>query len=663
MSTPSSASLHPASQPPYTVDLCAYYTCNNAALVQVKASDDASGPDHVPSSVVLVIDVSGSMASPASMHDDSDGASGLSQLDIVKHASRTILESLHEDDQIAVVAFASQVRIVFPLATMTPNNRREAWKAVDGLRPASCTNLYGGLIRALDMIKDHDEMPSNPSIMLLTDGMPNISPPRGEIQSLRNYLDANPLLNQVRIATFGFGYQLDSQLLADIATLGRSLYAFIPDASFVGTVFVNAVSNVLASASTSQMTLKLEAADGVTLTGITSGQSFQKTHWGLSVELPSLLYGQTLEVLVQTSGDQSKEPFQAFLESKDLEESLEVSPCYIDAMDSEEAYLCRAQVRSELIQCIRQAGRCSSDEDLKKGQVRVAEARQRVAELGSKSSSTEVEKMKQDLDGQITEAYSRLDWHKRWGGHFTLSLASAHSLQQCSNFKDPGVEHYATAKFSLIRDASEAKFVELPPPKPSRTVYKEVSSMRTYYCSSTPCFASGLVRMADGTRVSITDIKAGFLLDSPNGPVGVRCVVETPVPVGTAGLVDLGQNVRVTPWHPVRPAGGGGLGWKYPYEVATPRWLSCTSVFSLVLEDGGSVFRIGDHDAVALGHGLVDPVAAHDYLGTELVLNDLSGMEGWAAGHVTLPVDPVLRDPVTSLIVGFKSNTTTETAA
>ena len=658
MSAPSSVLLQPMNQPPYTVDLRAYYSCNNAALIHVQASDDAT-TNHVPSSVVLVIDVSGSMASPASMHDDSDGASGLSQLDIVKHASRAILESLHEEDQIAVVAFASEVDIVFPLANMTSDNRRKAWEAVDALRPTTSTNLYGGLIRALDLIKEQDKMPSNPNIMLLTDGMPNVSPPRGEIQSLRNYLDANPSLNQVRIATFGFGYQLNSQLLADIATIGRSLYAFIPDASFVGTVFVNAVSNVLASASTSQMTLKLEAADGVTLTGIMSGQTFQKTHWGLSVELPSLLYGQMLEVLVQTSGDQSKEPFQAFLESKELEESLEASPCYIDAMDPEEHYFCRALVRSELIQCIHQAGRCLSNEELEKGQARVAEARERVADLASEVKSPAVEKMKQDLDGQITEAYSRLDWHKRWGGHYTLSLASAHSLQQCSNFKDPGLEHYATSKFSLIRDASEAKFVELPPPKPSRKVYKDVSSMRAYYCSSTPCFASGLVHMVDGTRASIADVKVGDLLDSPNGPVRVRCVVETPIPSGTTGLVDLGENVTVTPWHPVRPTGGGS-GWKYPYELAAPQWLPCTSVFSLVLEGGESSFRIGHHDAVSLGHGLKDPVAAHDYLGTERVLKDLSGMEGWAVGHVTLPVDPVLRDPLTSLILGFKTNTTAE---
>ena len=276
------ALLAPKRQPAYQVCLQAFYNCVNQALIRIGASDDAT-TKHVPSTVFLVLDISGSMGSAASMHNDSDGASGLSQLDIVKHAARTTIESLDEQDQLAVVGFASDVKTVFELAPMTPANRRAAWNAVDALRPTTCTNLYGGLIQALNMIKDRPTMPSNPNVMLLTDGMPNVTPPRGELKSLENYLDANPTLNQVRISTFGFGYQLDSQLLSDIAKLGRSLYAFIPDSSFVGTTFVNAVSNILASASTTQLTLKLEANKGVKLNGVKSGQTCTVTDWGLQV--------------------------------------------------------------------------------------------------------------------------------------------------------------------------------------------------------------------------------------------------------------------------------------------------------------------------------------------------------------------------------------------
>ena len=85
--------------------------------------------------------------------------------------------------------------------------------------------------------------------------------------------------------------------------------------------------------------------------------------------------------------------------------------------------------------------------------------------------------------------------------------------------------------------------------------------------------------------------------------------------------------------------------------------MSCTSVYSLVLEDGCSCFQIGRYDAVSLGHGIRgDPVAEHDYFGTNQVLKELAKMDGWKEGHIILPSDPVIRDKSTKLVVGFKSN-------
>eukprot|EP00980_Cylindrotheca_fusiformis_P028884 scaffold22668_cov161-Cylindrotheca_fusiformis.AAC.1 len=44
--------------------------------------------------------------------------------------------------------------------------------------------------------------------------------------------------------------------------------------------------------------------------------------------------------------------------------------------------------------------------------------------------------MREDLTGQITEAYSREDWHKKWGTHYLLSLARAHELQRYGRYVD-----------------------------------------------------------------------------------------------------------------------------------------------------------------------------------------------------------------------------------
>ena len=40
----------------------------------------------------------------------------------------------------------------------------------------------------------------------------------------------------------------------------------------------------------------------------------------------------------------------------------------------------------------------------------------------------------------------RDDWFKKWGKHYVGSLLCAHSLQQCNNFKDPGIQHYGNSE-------------------------------------------------------------------------------------------------------------------------------------------------------------------------------------------------------------------------
>ena len=74
---------------------------------------------------------------------------------------------------------------------------------------------------------------------------------------LRRYREKHERL-PCSISTFGFGYELDSELLQELAEEGDGSYAFIPDSGFVGTVFVNALSNLLSTAATG-LRLSLEA--------------------------------------------------------------------------------------------------------------------------------------------------------------------------------------------------------------------------------------------------------------------------------------------------------------------------------------------------------------------------------------------------------------------
>ena len=53
------------------------------------------------------------------------------------------------------------------------------------------------------------------SVLLLTDGMPNVVPPRGHLAMLQQYKDETGM--ECSISTFGFGYTLNSTLLKELA--------------------------------------------------------------------------------------------------------------------------------------------------------------------------------------------------------------------------------------------------------------------------------------------------------------------------------------------------------------------------------------------------------------------------------------------------------------
>jgi len=662
-------------------------------LVRVSVADDQQAQEeqhrqlhqrHTPSEIVCVIDVSYSMDSAAKMHGDSEGSAGLSLLDIVKHATATVIETLDDADKLAIVAYASSARVVLPFTNMNKAGKTKAKDAVKKLRTCGNTNIWDGLSSAMDLVEKEGDT-QNANILLLTDGLPNVHPPRGELPTLVRYLEAHPDL-RCRISTFGFGYSLDSQLLNNIAIEGGGHYGFIPDSSFVGTVFINAISNILSTAIPDCELLLENTTPGVTIEKcLSSDVGGTQTSWGMSISLPGgLRYGQTFDVLVElkdertSRGQDDDNGTSLFISSlslgrtggnSNLQETTETTAAVRAGTEHDLAQIESATQRSKVVYLIR---RNQEVEYLTQAQASTkALLNEMRSSLAAKRHNANAAALLEDLKGQITEAYSRRDWFAKWGRHYLLSLARAHELQQCSNFKDPGVQVYSTAKFALIRDRAEELFCKLPPPTPSlarddanapngngKHVRRVRQNMRAYHNAGAPCFAAGEVRMEDGRLVSVTEIVAGDMVatTSSGRPAKVRCVVATACEEGIANLVELEGGVLVTPWHPVRPSGGGSEKWSFPEALAPVASYACDKVYSFVLEEGSTgAMQIGPYEAVTLGHGFDDgDVVKHEFLGTEKVIEDLAKKEGWEVGMVELGPNPAVRDDDTGLIVAFR---------
>lgn len=122
----------------------------------------------------------------------------------------------------------------------------------------------------------------------------------------------------------------------------------------------------------------------------------------------------------------------------------------------------------------------------------------KVNELASKIASSSsadddfVKALMQDIQGQVTEALSRDDYLRNWGAHYLPSLKFAHQLQQCNNFKDPGVQMYGGDLFDSVREHADETFNKLPPPKPSAAAYRG----RSAAWGRTPAPSAPVVSMA-----------------------------------------------------------------------------------------------------------------------------------------------------------------------
>lgn len=420
---------------------------------------------HVPCDIALVIDVSGSMGADAPAPGE-DERTGLSVLDLVKHACRTIMSTMMKEDRLAIVTFSNGSNVLQPLTEMTDANKEAAKAKVEAMSLESCTNLWHGLRDGIKLFKDEANTGRVPAVMVLTDGVPNhMCPPQGYVPALKAMGGIVPSIH-----TFGFGYTLRSGLLKSIAEFGGGNYAFIPDAGMIGTVFVHAVAN-LQSTYANNATLQLTYPDIVTIQqtiGIAVGQEepiqAPGGNFGLSIPLGNLQYGQSRDIYLQwksSSTDNDVEPsyLNVALQYNKMTEAQHVNHASRDLMDLSFTTLSDAEVAFH----VSRSRICAFLSELfpidPLGEHRIAPKLQSATGLADKQEhlrdltaslpaahfpeDARCAALMQDLSGpeplgQVSLALSNAKYLNRWGQHYLPSLHGAHARQICNSFKDPG---------------------------------------------------------------------------------------------------------------------------------------------------------------------------------------------------------------------------------
>lgn len=572
-------------------------------------------------SLIVLLDISGSMGQSVSENVNCE-TDGFTRLDLIKHTMRTIIESLSDDDELCVIKFNSVATKICSFVKMTQINKLDINPKLDALYADGQTNIWDALRLAFDTIKTIDTDNRVGSIFLLTDGESNVNPPRGIVETLKTTYDFSKL--HFTVNTFGYSYNVDSSLLYQISSLFGGIYGFIPDGTMVGTIFINALSNLLSSVSSS-CKVKIESTNFKLCTNTNLGFMPNNQEKNILIEYSNKTSVNGNVVIVFDN--------KSYTIPLNYRESpnINVNVCFAK---TNLITICRS-----INQTLTYSSNFITNLD-------------KTTDYIKKLYLTDsfISDLVDDLDnvdpnrGQLKKSIQCADWYNKWGKHYLPSAIRSHELELCFNFKDAAPQHYTSDTFKTEQARIESIFCTIAPPRPTLKTTVQTQNMTSYYNQSGGCFSGNCnVLMADSTTKLVKEIKKGDKIKTLYGDAVIKCVIKLTynkiIPISRI------NNLEITPFHPIYYENE----WKFPQELCSSSESFMTELYDFVL-DSHHIVNINNINVVCLGHGIKGPCVEHEYFG-KYIIEDLENMYGWNDGYINLENFTFVRDPTTNLVI------------
>lgn len=585
-----------------SVDLCSAPKQSNRLdlNVSVKTNDITR---RIPSTICCVIDISGSMSSPA-IYEDTNGnmlnEKGNSVLDVVKRAVITIINSLKPQDKLAIITYSDDANIICSLDNVTSANKTIMNQKVSNIKVEGGTNIWAGLNMALSLLQGNK---SNASIFLMTDGRR-----QGytfEPEELKKY--KGNLLCQVH--TFGIGSNLDRDLMLKLAEYGNGTYSFIPDSGVAESAINRALANV-GTVSTQNAKLKITLLNGCTFDGNINGYLGSVINESSNirvVDLSSLHFGQKRDVVISIKGSDFKMPYlkaELFCDGE--------SVCEIESKNDKISLESRvAFARNEMVY---QLTRALAEEKVSERNIIVKSLINKMT--GWKFLHPIIESYLEDLEGRIQKGLDK-DRFATWGHHYVSSFKRSHQLQLSTNYMDISLRNYSGTLFQaylfLCSQVKSERY--LPEPEQALTIHATVPQYTPapqYYGGGGGgggCIFWNCTVICNNKKTFIKDVRPGDKVKTIEGYATVKYLCEISEPVQ---LYVLKNRLIITPTHPIRIEG----------KCVKPKdqpWIGgfkSDKVYNLVL-DNFHVFLIEDVECVTWGHDFTNELK-HPFYGSSL---------------------------------------------
>ncbi len=178
--------------------------------------------------LIFVIDVSGSM--------DQENRLGL-----VKKSLRLLVDELRPSDEVGIVIYGSQGRVV--MEPTSAANQDRILSAIDSLRSEGATNAEEGLLLAYQMAAPHLQPDRITRLILLSDGVANVgnTGPDSILAKVRGFV-----ADGITLSSVGFGMgNYNDVLMEQLANDGDGNYYYVDTLDQAHRVFVENLTGLL----------------------------------------------------------------------------------------------------------------------------------------------------------------------------------------------------------------------------------------------------------------------------------------------------------------------------------------------------------------------------------------------------------------------------------
>jgi hypothetical protein len=594
-----------------------------------------SAPDSgkcLPQDKIIVIDKSGSMSSDATPGLPESERDGISILNLIIHCIKVLIKCLDSEDRICIICFDEEAKEYQPMTYMTDANKEALLLKMTLMQTGGGTKIWSGIKTGLDTLKNcfQENVFRNQSMMVFTDGLDVSKPVRGNMYELDSFISANfAWTKNITMDTVGFGRDLDSKELFEMSERLNGTFSHIPESSTAGTILINRSATDICTYG-KNISVIVSMKDG----------TVSKSNIG------SICVGQNrTHPIGQSLNDIEKIEVSMFNGSSHV-----LSQVDLTTVTEDQPTVLACWVKFDLVETIKHI---INNIQTTSPTLSLPYSTQQFANFRKRNEENSlihpyIQSCLEDVDDQLRKAVEKEKWCAMWGLHYLRSYLHATRNEIVNNFRDKGIQHFASSTFTTWQTRCEKIFLNAPPipkkipvsrasniptatlnPVIDTTVYSE-----RYYSGS--CFhPNSLILMADGVAKPVGKVRKGDLVFCGDDRVAsVRCVTFS---TGLFEMVDI-DGFSLTSTHPIRSSSSENE-WVYPKDISSNRSDYEEEVINFLLDAHHEIVGVSPQlltpiRCCTLGHGLKGSIIEHDYLGTDKVVRDLEQIPEFNSGLV-----------------------------